>query len=233
MTGTLTGAPLPEEAALLFLKGQFALRYHDSSKGTAIKLLSPESVRAAISNTPVDSGWLPAAVRRWGCTQKGEYAVMFISPARHTLRLTNTWKERFPGRRYLSVDVPLPGLVFAGRGAHYYVWACTGKPAPEAPLYQAPLPNVHDDGLICYGDNHPPEAGPRSIEKAWRLFINTPFNDHLRGGPSKQYPDDVREKLLSLAEAQASAYPTDDLVRQGRHTVASAVDRLVERGVDP
>ena len=230
MTNALSAAPLPEEAALLFLKGQYALRYHDDRKGTLIKMLSPESVRSAFSRIPLDSGWLPPAVRRCGHTRAGAYAVMFISPGRHTLRLANTWKERFPGSRTLNLDVPLPGLVFAGLGPRYYVWASAGEPSPDAPLYQAPLPNVHDDGLICYGDNHPPTAGPLSLEAAWRLFIKTPFNDHLRGGPSKRYPDDVREQLLGLAEAAAAAYPVDDLVRHGRHTVATAVDRLIEAG---
>jgi hypothetical protein len=64
MTNALSAAPRPEEAALLFLKGQYALRYHDERKGTLIKMLSPEWVRSAFSKIPLDSGWPPRPSRR-------------------------------------------------------------------------------------------------------------------------------------------------------------------------
>jgi hypothetical protein len=222
---------LPDEtAALLFLDGQYALRHRDPANGIQIKMLAPESVRAAFSRIPVDSGWLPPDVRRWGHTPNGAYAVMFVPAQKHRLRLDNTWGDRFPHKRSLKIEVPLPPMVFVGIGTHYGVLACAGEPAPEAPAYLAPLPNVGSTGGICFGDNPHPPAGPGTLAQAWKVFMTSPFNDHQKGGASRQYPDDVREQLMALAEQGADIYPVEDLIRHGRNTVASAVNQMLGLG---
>ena len=193
-------------------------------------MLAPESVRTAFSRIPVDSGWLPPEVRRWGHTPSGAFAVTLIPAQKHTLRLINTWGDRFPRRHILKVEVPLPAMVFTGIGRRYAVLACTEEPTPEAPAYLAPLPNVGRDGAICFGDNHPPSATPGAMAQAWKVFMNSPFNNHLIGGASRQYPNDVREQLLALAEQGADAYPSADLMHYSRYTVAGAVDQLLGLG---
>ena len=222
--------PFPERAALLFLSGQYALRYRDERDGLMIKLLAPEAVRSAFSRIPVDSGWLPPEVRRWGHSAHGEYAVMFVPAQKHLLRLTNTFGERFPGKRIVKIEVPLPAMVFAGLGNAYAVWACAEAPHPDAVGYQTPLPNVGGGAGICFGDNHPPRAKPESIALAWKLFMSTPFNNHLIGGSSKAHPKDVREQLLALADSHADAYPVSDLV-SCKHTIEEGIRRLLaDRG---
>ena len=85
--------PIPEKGALLFLDGQMALRYVEAEK-TVIKPLSPASVRAAFNNIPIDSGWLPAPVRRWGQTARGEYVILYFPAQRYRLTIVRTpWRR--------------------------------------------------------------------------------------------------------------------------------------------
>jgi hypothetical protein len=230
MTLTLPGLPsLAARAALLFLEGQYAL-YHEVNNEAALKMLSPASVRAAFGKLPVDSGWLAPAVRRWGHTPKGEYAVMFLPAATYPLRLTHDETVKAAGtRRFSRLDVPLPALVFAGRGTAYAVWACAEtEPTPTATTYHAPLPNVHPDGAICFGENHPPKASPATLQAAWELFIASPFNGHLARGKSRAHADDVRLQLMTLPangdKEPGAAYPIRDLV-----SCRATVDRVVAR----
>jgi hypothetical protein len=231
MTLTLPGLPsLAAHAALLFLEGQYAL-YHDTNGEAALKMLSPASVGAAFGKIPADSGWLAPAVRRWGHTPTGEYAVMFIPAGTYPLRLTNDETiKNDAGKKYARLNIPLPALAFAGRGTAYAVWACAeSEPAPTATAYHAPLPNVHPDGAICFGENHPPKASPATIQAAWELFIASPFNGHLARGKSRAHADDVRLQLRTLAargkvDTSPAAYPVRDLV-----SCRTTIDRGVSR----
>ena len=221
--------PYGANAALLFIEGQYALQLADAGKGEpqTLKMLAPASVRAAFSKIPVDSGWLPPRLRRWGYGEQGEYAVLYVPPQAHPLRLINDFGERFGKKRSLRLTVPLPGLVFAGQGSGYAVWAAPGDDFnPAAAACRAPLPNVHANGTICFGPNRPPACAPGAIEAAWQLFIATPFNGHLKDGSSRAHAHDCREVLLALAEAEATAYPVEDLVRGGG-TLDNVVTRFI------
>lgn len=218
--------PIPEKGALLFLDGQMVLRYVEAGK-VVIKPLSPASVRAAFTHVPTDSGWLPSPVRRWGQTAQGEYVILHFPARRYRLCLVNDFADRFPGRRQIEVEVPLPLLVFAGQRKTYYVWAMAGDEfRPEAEAFHAPLPNVQPDDSICFGDNHPPAASPAQAMRAWELFIASPFNSHLAGRKSRSFPDDVRVQLLRLADRRARQYPCKDMESTGS-TLHQAVERTL------
>ena len=105
----------------------------------------------------------------------------------------------------------------------------SGDFAPSAAIYRPPLPNTNGDGSICWGDNTPPICKPETILEAWKVFITSPFNNHLLGGQSRSQKD-VREVLLMLAQAEADAYPATDLVPIGRQTVDTAVQRQFVAG---
>jgi hypothetical protein len=215
-----------EKGALLFLDGQFALRYEENQR-TVIKLVSPASVRAAFNNLPIDSGWMPAVVRRWGHTSCGEYVVLCFPPQHYRLHLVNDFEERFPGRKFVEVHVPLPALVFVGHCKAYYVWAL-GQPefAPDAEVCHAPLPNVGLEGSICYGNNHPPPASIGAAMEAWQMFIGSPFNSHLASGKSRAFPNDVRGQLLRLADRRARRYLVRDMLR-----TQGDLNQVVERAI--
>lgn len=217
-----------EQGALLFLDGQFALRYEDDGRAV-IKLVSPASVRAAFSHILIDSVWLSNNVVRWGHSARGEYVVLWFPSQRYRLQLINDFGERFLQQPVVAVDVSLPALVFVGHGQSYHVWALRQPGfAPTAEVCHAPLPNVQLDGSICFGGNHPPTASTHTMMTAWQMFIASPFNGHLAGGKSNAYPADVREQLLWLADRRALRYPQKDL--QTIHgTLGNVVERTIQR----
>jgi PRTRC genetic system protein B len=216
-----------EQGALLFLDGQFALRYEENQR-TVVKLVSPASVRAAFNHIPIDSGWMPDAVRRWGHTSRGEYVVLCFPPQRYHLHLVNDFGDHRSGRKIVEVEIPLPALVFVGHGQAYFVWALAQKDfAPDAGVCHAPLPNVSLDGSICYGDNHPPAASIGTMMSAWQMFIGSPFNGHLASGKSRAFPNDVRGQLLRLTERRARRYPSGDLLR-AHGNLSQVVERVIK-----
>jgi PRTRC genetic system protein B len=226
MRELLTAAPRPLvdiEAELLILAGQYLLHWREG-KQDRFKFLSADSLSAAFSQEPVDTGWLPSGICRWGAGPDGTWLIMFIAPARHTLQISLTDNDA-----PTPLMVPLPGLVFTGIQTSYYIWAVKGMTFNSAAnLYHAPLPNVHPDGRICFGPtNPPPTAAANTMETAWQLFLTSPFNNHLVSGKSRRQPDDVRRHLQALAEQHRRQYPVRDLVLAAppHVTIASVVER--------
>jgi PRTRC genetic system protein B len=227
------------DAALLFTRGQFILYYRQGEE-LICKGLAAEHLRAAFVEEPVDSGWLPEGVVRYGSGRAGPFFVKFIPPGKHQLHLS-TEKTASPS----MIVPPLPALVFAGVGTTCYVWALQSERYDSSvPLYHAPLPNIHPDGHVCWGLNNPPEISAQTLEEAWRLFIRSPFNQDLSAGKSQAYRQDVRRQLLALTKAKAPVYPVDDLVpfvvnrplwsnEREIHTLGDAVDHyLLKKGAD-
>jgi PRTRC genetic system protein B len=200
------------EAALLFTRGQYVLYYH-SGVELICKGLSAQTLRAAFVEEPVDSGWLPEGVVRWGSGPAGTFMVKYIPPGKQHLHLS-TQNPAEP----LIIAPMLPALVFAGVQSTYYVWALsTISCDPQAPLCHAPLPNVYPDGHICFGSNRPPMVSWETLDEAWRLFLDSPFNADMVQGKSQAFPGDVRRQLAAVASSEVSHYPQDDLRPFLRH----------------
>jgi hypothetical protein len=192
-----------EQAALVFVGNQYLLRWKER-EAIHTKFISPASVRAAFSAEPIDTGWLPPNVCRWGTGASGDWAVLSIPPMRH------------------SLNVPLPALVFMRIGSAGYIWALKDDFAPDAQLYHAPLPNVNHSGAICFGGNRLEGC---TLSQAWQLFLDSPFTSHQTNGKSRRQPDDVRLLLASLHKKRR--YPLRDLAPlQPRITVDQAVAAL-------
>ncbi|HEX2913747.1 MAG TPA: hypothetical protein VH186_23280 [Chloroflexia bacterium] len=248
-------ASLGALARLYIMEGQYLLHYREEEE-ERYKFLSPTSLRHAFSRLPVETGWLPSGICRWGSSSVGQWCVRFIPPACYTLRLELPREDELrkygvvaPAGEVVELEgVPLPGMVFMGVGATYYLWAvASGTFHPDLPLFGAPLPNLYGDGRVCFGENRAPEAELSTMEEAWQLFITSPFTAHLAQTKSQEYSEDVRIQLLRLAgssqgvgrEASKSedstTYPATDLVPYRQHyspvpvTVRSAVDSLVAK----
>jgi hypothetical protein len=132
----------------------------------------------------------------------------------------------------VAVQIPLPGLVFAGAGLHYYLWAVKAKEfSPVLPAYHAPLPNIYPDGRICWGSNQVEAVTAQNVVATWKLFITSPFNTHLVQGKSKQYPENILLQLAKLGITWRKTYPTSDLLplKNGGERQGWTIDRLVER----
>lgn len=217
---TATAAKLLKgESSLEFYKGQLLFRTSKNGSGESYKFLNLETVAAAFRQVPVDSGWLPPGVMRCGSTAFGDFAVLSVPARVHPLNV-----EAFRSSRNLSLKVPLPAFVFLGIGKSYFVWSTNGDFDPRAPLFHAPLPNVFENGSICWGSNKPPKASVDSIRKAWALFITSPFSGHAANGKSVRHNSDVRHLLCALDRKRR--FPLGDLVQVHR-TIAETVDRAL------
>ena len=228
---------------LHLLDGQYLYQYHSEDSSVRYKFLSAQSVRLAFSNEPVDSGWLPPGLQRWGYGSSGQWAVLFVPPGHHRLWLppaTLSHQSQGNGEAEtaaaaaaardglvtpvagetldpptttaldepLPVEIPLPGLVFAGIGQHYYLWAIKEREFnPQASVYHAPLPNVYPDSSICWGTNRVESVTPSYLTVAWQLFIGSPFNSHLCVGKSRRHPQNVLKTLGHLARPDGTGHP--------------------------
>lgn len=183
-------------SALLFTSDQVAYWWRDAERDQQhVKLVSPQALRAAIGGIPIDSGYLPERVLRLGISPKGlQWMLVYRLP--HVYRLSIERKEQ----ERISIELGLPGCLFFGLGDTYFLWAIKDNPkAGETALYRFPLPNIGEDGRMCFGTNQPPRVSWPWILPAFSLFFDSPFNGHWAWGKSRLYPGDIRERLLALA----------------------------------
>lgn len=208
------------DSALLFVGDQILYRYKDERHAWRMKFVSPASVRAAFDELPIDSGWLPSAVRRHGLHPKGDWAVMFIPPGRRAISLQINGKT-------LDLTIPLPGLLFTGCGADYYLYAFRGAEfSPDAPLFYAPLSNVNGDGLICFGSNPMIPCAVTTVGQMWEVFITSAFTAHHVDQRCQSYPNNIFRLLRKLAGKRK--FPMRELL-PAYMSVDQWMDRLTRR----
>jgi PRTRC genetic system protein B len=225
---TVSLLPPDIEAAVFFMQDQ--LMFCQREQGDILKPLALKTLRAALSTGGVDSGWLPPAVIRCGESTQGPWAALWTNPASHRLTLVNEQLQK-EGQKHLRISAPLPGLVLCGHGRRYALFATEGAEFnPQARALHAPLPNVHPDGMICWGSNHAPTASPGQVPSAWRLFIDSPFNADLSRGKSQACADDVRQQLVALSQRCATDYPLDDLMPHAQATITDCVRSFLRQG---
>jgi hypothetical protein len=163
--------------------------------------IAARDLAAACAQVEQRSGLLPPDTLFWG--QRGAQTALGIYvPARR-------WRTQTAARRY---HLPLPPLVFAGRGTAYWVFAVRERPsALNASLYHFPCPNVYENGNICPGDTPFPPCAARTIGEALDLFLEgSAFNGDLRRGKCQSYPEDVRGLWDALDGKKA--FPLSELV---------------------
>lgn len=200
--------PIDDTQAILVLSaGQYQLIYRRDG-GVYEKFLTPAAVAAAFSGRPHDSGWLPPNVVRVGEGSHGPFIVYWVPPGTHRFPLIP------PQRQTVEwITAPLPGLVLAGVGTRYWLWAVRGRTFdPQAPAFYPPVPNIYHGQGICFGSNQVPAAGPATVKQIWELFCTSPFNTSEVADRSQAEPRDVRYQLLRLAAAAETVYPLGDLV---------------------
>lgn len=207
------------DAAILISEGRYFYQRRVSSSPVrySYKCLSPDILSLAFNNQPSDTGWISAGIVRCGMSIKGSWAVQFVPPGRHTIQLQGIG----------VATVPLPGLIWIGLEQNYWLFAVADKMFdPETQCFHAPLPNVYENGSVCWGTNTPPIANSQSIVQAWQLFISSPFNNHLTTYKSRLHSSDITRQLAQLHEKAGKRYPTRDLLPLNRKTT---VNQLVQR----
>lgn len=202
------------QAALYFLpQGHYLFCWQDGSGLSGSKFVTPDDLQAAFANAERDSGWLPPGILRAGYGKHGEWFVLHVPPRRASLDLLELG----------VITIPLPDLILAGCGRSYHLWALKEPVSLQARLFDAPLPNVHPGGQICWGNNTPPAASPDTAQAALRLFFESPFNDHLVQNKTRFHKTDVRRLLIRLDGK--NRFPPGQLI-SGLGTLNAAVQRL-------
>jgi hypothetical protein len=216
-----------EPPILIFLDGQYIFRWKEGDR-VRTKLISGASLRSAFASEPIDSGWFSSNIVRCGICAKGDWSVLFSAPSKVDIFLD------LPEKGIEKLSVPLPGLVFFGIHDKYYIWAIKEDTfSPTSIIYHAPLPNVSSAegsydrdiaGRICFGENFLPFATPIGIEKAWKMFFETAFTDHLVDGKSTKHKTDIRTALIEASDKRR--YPLKTLIPvYGNLTI----DRIINR----
>ncbi len=236
---------------ILMVGGQNILHYTDFEGAERYKFVSSASLKAAFGGEPTDSGWLPQGVVRWGQTIEGEFVAYAMPPKQHNILVEFDVAQdegeeeegphepggegdepelvvRKPTAQVLEMKVPLPGLLFVGCADRWYLWAYAGKElTSSSPLFMPPVPNIYENGGICWGSNKPPAPSAANVPKAWELFLSSPFNDHIAGRRSLKYPNDVRVQLAALSADGVRKYPVSDLVSAGHRNADQMLDRVL------
>ena len=203
----LLGASLTDlQAILCMYDGQYKLCYRDHNGWGHVRYLAPAAVRAAFVAESLDTGWIDPSIVRWGVGSRGTWVMQYRKRSRVNITIVPPTGDPFP------LTVPLPPLLFMGRGRQYWVWACRNTFAPTMRLAYCPLPNVMGNGQICWGNNQPPLATAQTMQHAWDVFVNSPFTDHVVQGKSRRYPNVLDALSEQATHPAGKRYPLDDLV---------------------
>ena len=96
---------------------------------------------------------------------------------------------------------------------------------PDSPVYRAPFPNVYENGRICWGSHKVSEVTPANIQKTWKLFFGTTFNNHIASGKTVSHEENALELLRELSAGERKSFPASELVRQA-YSVESCLSML-------
>ena len=208
------------DAELLFIDRNYILHYLEGGRHI-YKSLTSDVLRSAFANEPTDTRWLPENVIRHGSSVLGNWIISFYPQQRYSLQVQ---KEQ--------LYVPLPSFVFVGISNSYFVWALKKRKFnSKLSLHHAPLPNVMNDGRICWGNVYPILASLSTIESAWSKFIGSTFNQDYTQGKSLRFDNVIEQLELLNQKAKMSTrcrYPTSDLIPiRDNLSVEEAVDYVI------
>ncbi|MEL6580278.1 MAG: hypothetical protein AAFQ14_11030 [Cyanobacteria bacterium J06621_12] len=209
------------DAELLFVDRNYILHYLEGNRHI-YKSLTSDILRRAFDNEPTDTGWLPKNIIRHGSTTIGNWVVCFFPQQRYRLQVQSE-----------QLYVPLPSLVFVGIFNSYYVWAIKKtRFNSQLLIHHAPLPNVMNDGRVCWGNICPLIASLSTIESTWWKFIGSTFNRDYTQGKSIKFDNIIQQLKLQNRRARISnrsRYPTSDLIPiRDNLTVEEAVEYVTK-----
>jgi hypothetical protein len=226
-------SPLPAYAmgSLMFLRGgDFLWQYrkeiteYQGRVSRALEgatFLTIQDVQNSLGGADIDTGWIEPGVLRCGYCAEGDWFIFHGDAQEKTLQV------RMENGKVRKLTLPIPPTVLIGVGRRYYLFAAPGGFSVNSVLAEAPFPNIHDSGLICWGQNGVPKAHHRFARMAWNLFLDSLFNGDLANGKSKKHENDVRKMLAEVARQKLDRYPVDDLVAKHHHTLDGLVHRLI------
>lgn len=133
-----------------------------------------------------------------------------------------------------AIRIPMPGLLLFRAGAEtprYALYAVKKRPdTMDTPLYHAPLPNIYQQGNICWGTvNRVSKDGLASnhLDEDWKLLLGSSFGNHGVPNRSKSHPKDIREKYAAMEARKTRTYPTTDLIKTDK-TLAQVIKDMLK-----
>lgn len=175
----------------------------EAVKGAAPRLLAgqPISLQAmkAIAREFGDQLKLkPQVLRERVLLSTDDLLLWWLPPCKRLCFFDIDWHEGTEGRDRLqgvSAQLPMPGLVFSlrrTRGAGIWqgvnVFAVEGerRPSGETPVFRAPLLNLNDDGLVCWGSGKVPARRTQDDIEQWEdAFFGSTFSHYNQSSPFK------------------------------------------------
>lgn len=132
------------------------------------------------------------------------------------------------------VIIPLPPLLLFRRTTsdarpEYRLFAVKKRPSDgQAALFHAPLPNLYEDGRVCWGTVQQLDTAQlqqTSLTDDWKMLLGTRFGTHNAMNRSQRYPANICQQYLALEAAKARFYPVSDLV-PARRTLEQVIEGL-------
>ncbi len=172
------------------------------------KLVNPQDVAIAMSNlVNLNTGLLPRDTVAAGFAQGELFITVYLPPTIREIEAKINGKVR-------KYTLPTPGLIFSAYKQSMKLFAYQNDYfEPKAPLFVAPYPNIHSDGVICKGNVEFPMASAKTIYDMSNLFFKSRFNNDLSGGKTQ-----ISKSLFELWERLngEKSYPLDELVPTNR-----------------
>ncbi len=222
--------PADARAALFFLEGHYQLNWRMGSVERT-RILSPAQIGRAFSTRDTfDSGWLETFVLRFAQEKKTHKILSVLPVGRRKIFITDPrpvnereTEDESTDDSILEIEIPLPTLLLLGSEQSYYLWATLDKTVNQkSKICAAPFPNLDSSGGICFGRNTAPECRLDTIEKVWRLILESPFNNHQAANRCRTHEDDARKLLLALDGKKT--FPKNALIKT-QHTVSELWQR--------
>lgn len=184
--------------------------------------LDPHDVAVALSDAAIASPILATScgeVLFWSRQDGHDQIGLYHRPAR--------WRVQLAGSQPLTI--PLPGLLFVGHYAQYWLFACKERPTtPTSRLYLPPCPNLFDSGQVCRGNVPFPACTMATISDAFQLFLTgSEFNNHLSRRRCRSYPENCLTLWQKLAGKRR--FPLSELLPAGSLTLQQVREQCRQR----
>ena len=195
----------------------------DTTGGVSLHEVSPIDIeRSFAPKVQFSTGLILPGTIYYGKSSKEEKCVIVVRKQRREIRI------KMAGKQTLTLNVPMPNMVFWGVGRKYSMAAIKDDtPTADSKLYNAPVPNVHaGSNSICQGNSKFPACSISNIRKAETMFWESYFNEDLSNDKSKSYKGSVIDLLKNIKDSKT--FPVSELVSGNRDTTISDLITTME-----
>ena len=208
MTDPMIDIELDVQAPLiLHIYNEIALIQRDLNGYQTVYAVDLDSVAELLGKTTISTGILPPNTLGQGRKNGEPWILRYVPAGKRNLHLGDSGAA--------IENVPHPPLIWFGCGTKYKLWALNTReyPTQHTILFNAPFPNVYEDGGICWGSTGTPlPVTHQAMDTMLNRFFDSGFNLHVGNQRSRQYAGNVIDMWAALRRKKAKGYPLDDLI---------------------